>query len=95
MRYPNQAHTTAASWVTTNPTLLPLHIQPAGAGYDDSTYLRMCYEQLRLLNQLLAPLVEAIQQLLQLLRKDAWYIFAYFFVGLVVAVVSCVYQAIK
>jgi hypothetical protein len=95
MRYPNQAHTTAASWVTTNPTLLPLHIQPASPGYELLTVLRLCLEELRNIRQLLARLVEAVQPLFQLLHRDAWYMFAYFVADWVVGLIASVAGVIQ
>ena len=41
MRFPNRAHTTAASRVTTNPTLLPLYNQPASSGHNLDVHFQM------------------------------------------------------
>jgi hypothetical protein len=41
MRFPNRAHTTAASGFTTNPTLLPLYNQPASSGHNLDVHFQM------------------------------------------------------
>lgn len=67
MRYSNRARTTAASGVTTNATLLPLHNQPVSFQYDDSTVIRQIFSKLE---QIQRSQEEFFLRVEELLTKD-------------------------
>jgi hypothetical protein len=80
MRFPNRAHTTAASGFTTNPTLLPLYNQPASSGHNLDVHFQMnwmvqfsecMHEQVQLLKSMheQVQLLKSMHEQVQLLKS--------------------------